>query len=75
MGDPGRWSWPPIGGVLIAIVGSGTTAVFAFGGPGNPQMDPSAHVFVYAVLFAPAIVGGLLLAVAGWLQAREASGT
>lgn len=65
------WWRPLIGGALIALIGLGLTAVFALGGPGDPQMDPSAYTFVYAVLLAPAIVGGLLLTVAGWLQTRE----
>jgi hypothetical protein len=66
---------PLVGGALIAIVGIGLTAIYALGGSGDPQMDPSSHLFVYGLLFAPAIAGGHLLAIAGWLQARETSGT
>jgi hypothetical protein len=65
------WWRPLIGGALIALVGIGLAAVFTLGGPGDPQMDPSANLFVYWVLFAPAIVGGLLLAAAGWVKTRE----
>lgn len=65
------WWRPLVGGALIALIGIGLAAIFWLGGPGDPQMDPSAHLFVYAALIAPAVVGGILLAAAGWLQGRE----
>jgi hypothetical protein len=65
------WWRPLIGGALVALIGIALTAVFTLGGPGDPQMDPSANLFVYAVRFARAIVGGVLPIAAGWVKARE----